>query len=123
MSRRISLSDVEQQLYRKRLVLDDYVLSIPKDKAFINWFVTEDCVDRDIYVEAFYYCNVELSREVADWCDETLNGHPTFAASRFLMTEDILRLSAPYSTACDDCTLELHFLSEAEAMLFKLRWF
>jgi hypothetical protein len=103
--------------------LDDYVLSVPKDKAFINWFITEDTEDKITYVEAIYYCNAELTREVADWCDETLNGHPTFGTSRFMMTEEIFRLTAPYSTACDDCALELHFLSEAEAMLFKLRWF
>ncbi|RYD47980.1 MAG: hypothetical protein EOP83_27195 [Verrucomicrobiaceae bacterium] len=101
--------------------LDDVILHVPLDKlsVLLWWVECEEIDPQSPYPTYNYSAHVDLVPEVQLWCDEMLTGFPTFTQSDFPLP-DYEKYLKPYIDAPD---LELHFLSEAEAMLFKLRWF
>lgn len=101
--------------------LDDIVLPVPVEKFNILywWVECEECDPHSAYATYLYFAHVDLMREVAEWCDENLTGFPTFDQNCFPLPD--------YENYCRPTVkathVHLHFLSEAEALLFKLRWF
>lgn len=121
MARRVTLSDIELQSVRQRMLLDDVILRIPLDKlnVLLWWVDCEEINPQSNHPTYKYSAHVDLKPDVAEWCDKYLSGFPTFTICDFPQP-DYEQYLKPYVDAPD---LELHFLSNSEAMLFKLRWF
>jgi hypothetical protein len=121
MTRRVTLSDIELRSVRQRMLLDDVILHIPLDKlSILLWWVDcEEINPESANARYKYSAHVELLPEISDWCERYLTGFPTFTVCDFPQP-DYEQYLKPYVEAP---SLELHFLSHSDAMLFKLRWF
>ncbi|RYE97887.1 MAG: hypothetical protein EOO77_38240 [Oxalobacteraceae bacterium] len=119
MRRRITLADIERRCERIRL--DDIVLLLPVKKfSILFWWIECEEIDPLSNTPQYRYtAHVDLKPEIAEWCDATLIGFPTFAETVF----DLPDYEATNRPEINFTHVNLHFLSEAEAVLFKLRWF
>lgn len=119
--RRVSLQDIERGRVRQRFAFDDIVLEVPTNKLSILWWWIE-CEEINPLTPDAYYAytaHVDLQYAVSEWCDEHLSGYPTFSKCCF----ELPHYEATLRPVIEDSHVALHFLSEAEATLFKLRWF